>query len=197
MKKSTFITSFIIVTLIVGCVRSLYPLFTEEDICFNPKLVGTWTEKDGKNVWIFQKSGEKNYELSYFQAEYGDVLGKMERGDTAKFTAQLGKLGKYYFLDISPGETNTKVKNGFYNFHLLPVHSISRIWIEGDTLRLSLLDNDWLKKMIDNNAFKISHSRINDQIILTASTEELQDFVVRYAENNKAFPKPGELLRKK
>ena len=196
MKRSTYIASFIIVTLIAGCVRSLYPLFTDEDVVFNPKLVGTWTEKDGKNVWIFQKSGEKNYELSYFEADYGNVLGKTERGDTAKFIAQLGKLGKYYFLDITPGETNTKVKNGFYNFHLVPVHSISRIWIEGDTIRLSLLDNDWLKKMIDNNAFKISHSRVNDQIILTASTEELQDFVVRYADNNKAFPKPGELHRK-
>jgi len=197
MNRTKYVAVLIIIILIAGCVRSLYPLFTEDDIIFNPKLIGTWSETDGKNTWIFQKSGEKNYELRYFQAEYGDVLGKMERGDTAKFIAQLGKLGKYYFLDISPGETNTKVKNGFYNFHLLPVHSISRIWLEGDTVRLSLLDNDWLKRMIDNNAFKISHSRISDQIILTASTEELQDFVVRYAENNKAFPKPGELHRVK
>jgi len=197
MKLIKYFVALSVVLLIAGCVRSLYPLFTEDDLIINPKLIGTRTERDGKNIWIFEKSGEKSYELRYYQAEYGDVLGKMERGDTAKFIAQLGKLGKYYFLDISPGETNTKVKNGFYNFHLLPVHSISRIWIEGDTLRLSLLDNDWLKKMIDNNAFKISHSRINDQIILTATTEELQDFVVRYAENSKAFPKPGELHRTK
>ncbi|MDI6766334.1 MAG: hypothetical protein QME52_05870 [Bacteroidota bacterium] len=190
-----YIITFILVLLLSGCVRSLYPLFTDADLIFEVKLVGTWVEKDGKNTWTFEKAGEREYTLLHYEAEYDDKMGKKVPGDTSKFIAQLGRLDKYLFLDIYPGKPDTKVKNGFYNFHLLSVHTISRVWLDGDLLKLSMLDNDWLERMIDNNAFKIAHARLSDQIILTASTEELQQLVLRYAENTKAFPKPAEFHR--
>lgn len=197
MARRKYFIAFTIALLISGCVRSLFPLFTDEDLIFDPKLIGTWVEKDGKNTWTFEKAGEKEYTLLHFEAEYDNKMGKKIPGDTTKFIAQLGQLDKYIFLDIYPGKPDTKVKNGFYNFHLLPVHTISRVWLDGDLLKLSLLDNDWLERMIDNNAFKITHARLSDQIILTASTEELQQLVIRYAENKKAFPKPAEFHRMK
>ncbi len=192
-----YVITFIVILLLSGCVRSLFPLFTDEDIIFEPKLIGTWVERDGKNTWTFEKAGEKAYTLLHFEAEYDNKMGKKIPGDTTKFIAQLGQLDKNIFLDIYPGKPDTKVKNGFYNFHLLPVHTISQVWLDGDLLKLSLLDNDWLERMIDNNAFKITHARLGDQIILTASTEELQQLVIRYAENTKAFPNPAEFQRMK
>ncbi|MBI5022140.1 MAG: hypothetical protein HZB59_11955 [Ignavibacteriales bacterium] len=195
MKKILFTVAFIVLTLI-GCVRSLYPLFMEEDLIFNNELLGTWREKDGKSTWIFEKSNDKNYTLIHFATEHNAPDDKVP-GDTVRFIAQLGKLGKYIFLDIFPGKPDTKVKNDFYDFHLLPVHTISRVWLTNDTLKLSMLDNDWLAKMIDKNAYRIKHARLNDQLILTASTKELQQLVIKYANNTKAFPKPGELHRVK
>lgn len=195
MKKS-FILASLILFSISGCVRSLYPLFMEDDLIFKDELLGTWKEKDGKSTWIFEKSNGMNYTLIHYAAEYNTPNDKVSE-DTARFTAQLGKLGKYIFLDIFPGKPDTKVKNDFYNFHLLPVHTISRVWFTNDTLKLSMLDNDWLAKMIDKNAYRIKHARLNDQLILTASTQELQRLVVKYANNTKAFPKPGELYRVK
>ena len=191
MIRIKYFITFTIVLLIAGCVRSLYPLFSEADLIFNPKLLGTWIEKDGKNTWRFEKAGEKEYTLWHYEAEYELNSGTKVPGDTAKFIAQLGKLEKNYFLDIHPGKPETKVKNGFYNFHLFPVHTISKIFIDSDSLKLSMLDNDWLAKMIDRNAFKILHARLSDQIILTASTEDLQRLVKKYAENSKAFPTPA------
>jgi hypothetical protein len=166
----------------------------EDDLIFKDELLGTWKEKDGKSTWIFEKSNGMNYTLIHYAAEDNTSNDKVSE-DTARFTAQLGKLGKYIFLDIFPGKPDTKVKNDFYNFHLLPVHTISRVWFTNDTLKLSMLDNDWLAKMIDKNAYRIKHARLNDQLILTASTQELQRLVVKYANNTKAFPKPGELYR--
>jgi hypothetical protein len=195
-RKTTVISLFLLLAL-AGCVRSLYPLFTEDDLYFMPELVGTWISEEGKDTWNFTKEGEKEYILHHYQAEYEETGGIKISGDTVKFLAQLGKLNKYFFLDIFPNKPETKVKNSFYNYHLLPVHTISKLWIEGDTLKLSMLDNDWLEKMIDNNAFNIAHARPNDQFILTASTEELQALVIKYAENSKAFPNPGILHRLK
>ncbi|MBA4311983.1 MAG: hypothetical protein C0417_05075 [Chlorobiaceae bacterium] len=196
MKKSLVIAS-IVLFAISGCVRSLYPLFTEDDIVFNPALIGTWIETNSKNMWTFEKKGESEYTLYHYEAEYDIGGGKKVVGDTASFIAQTGILGQYNFLDIFPGKPETKIKNSFYNFHLFPLHTISKIWLTGDTLRLSMLDNDWLQRMVDNNAFKISHARINDQIVLTASTEELQQFVLKHAENARAFPNPVILHKAK
>lgn len=193
--KKILITVTLIALAISGCVRSLYPLFMEQDLIFKDELLGRWKEKDGKNTWIFEKGENKNYILKHYEEEFTLSPGNKTTGDTVNFKAQLGKLGKYYFIDIYPDKPNTKVKNDFYNFHLLPVHTISRVWLTGDTLKLSMLDNDWLAKMIDNNSFKIKHARLNEQLILTASTQELQNLVVKYANNTKAFPKPGELFR--
>ena len=194
-RKYYFVLLFAL--LIAGCVRSLYPFFTEDDLIFEPKLVGTWIEKEAKNTWIFEKKGEKEYILHHYEAEYGSSMGAKVPGDTAKFTAQLGKLGKYIFLDISPDEVETNIKNGFYNFHLLPLHTISRVWLEGDSLKLAMFDSEWLENMINNNAFKIKHAKLNDQLILTASTSELQQLIQKYAENTKAFPKPVSFHRLK
>ncbi|MBI4810943.1 MAG: hypothetical protein HY800_05800 [Ignavibacteriales bacterium] len=195
MTVFKYVIICIIIIFVAGCVRSLYPLFTEEDLIFKTELVGTWVEKDGKNTWIFEQSGEKEYTLYHYEAEFEVSSGNKTPGDTAMFFAQLGQLDKYFFLDIYPGKPATKVKNGLYNFHLLPVHTFSRLWIEEDTLQLSMLDNDWLERMIEKNAFKIPHARSNDQLILTASTEELQQLVMKYAENTKAFPNPAVLYR--
>jgi hypothetical protein len=197
MKILKYFVTLLIIIFIAGCVRSLYPLFTEEDLVFKEELIGTWIEKDGKNTWIFERSGEKEYILHHYEAEFEVSSGVKTQGDTATFLVQLGKLNKYYFLDIFPGKPATKVKNGLYNFHLIPVHTFSRVWFDKDTLQLSILNNDWLERMIEKNAFKIPHARSNDQLILTASTEELQQLVIKYAENTKAFPNPAILYRAK
>ena len=171
--------------LIAGCVRSLHPLYTEKDLVFEKKLVGTWSEGDGnKDTWIFQQSSDNAYELIHTQ-----------KGAPAKFDAHLVKLGEYLFLDLFPDQPDTK--NEFYKSHLIPAHTFSKITITNDVVHLSMFDNDWLKEMISKKTVTIQHERIEETIILTAPTEELQKLVLQYADSEDAFPKPAELHRKK
>ena len=58
------------------------------------------------------------------------------------------------------------------------------------------MDNEWLEEMIDEKKVNIAHVRLEDRIILTAPTEELQKFVLKYAEDTDAFPELDELHRK-
>ena len=197
MKNTLLLGLITVMILIAGCVRSLYPLFTEKDYIFDKRLVGTWPDKSG-DTWTFSKGGDKSYVLKYYQREFGGGLFHQGTpGDTGIFEAHLGRLGKNLFFDVYPEQMNESgrgekmfgnVKNDFYNWHFIPMHSIMKVWFEHDSLRLSLLDNGWLKKMIDNKSVKISHERLDDQIILTASTEELQQLVTKYADDDKAFP---------
>ena len=187
--------AFALAVLIAGCVRSLHPLFTEKDLIFEPTLVGTWVDGDGKDTWTFQKSKDKSYTLIHFQHEHGKFMEGKETGDTARFEVKLGRLGNFFFLDIYPEEPT--IKNDLYKIHLIPAHTFSRMWLEGDELRLSMLDNDWLKKMIAEGKVQITHEKIDGDVILTAPTEELQKLVLKYAEDTKAFPEPGKLHRLK
>jgi hypothetical protein len=191
MRTAKIFIIFGIMLLIVGCVPSLHPLFTEKDLVFEPSLVGTWVGEGDKTTWTFQKAEDDAYELVYAE-------GKVP----AKFDAHLLRLGKSLFLDIYPADTeiHEKIDNDFYQFHLIPAHTFSKVWIEGDVLHLGMLDHDWLKKMIDNKKVNISHERLSDEpspmIVLTASTKALQKFVLKYAEDTEAFPM-GDLHRQK
>lgn len=176
MNKTTIVTALGIALLIASCVQSLHPLYTDKDVVFEPKLIGTW-KGESDNLWIFLKHGEKSYELVY-----------TEKGSPAKFAANLVKLGQVYFLDLFPESPD--LKNDLQQAHLLNVHTFSRVWLEDDTLRLAMLEHDWLKTMIESKKVRIKHELLGDQIVLTAPTKELQQFVVRHANDKGAFPRP-------
>ncbi len=196
MKHLTCFTIIIVVFSIAGCVRSAQPLFTKKDLVFKGALIGTWTDKDGNDIWRFQKSQDSGYTLIYYQRKYSKS-NENQSGDTCRFEAHLIQLGQYYFLDLFPEEPGSKIKNDFYIFHLMRVHTFHRIWFDGDLLRTAMLNDDWLNNMLDKQNIDIAHEKVDGHIILTAPTKELQLLVLRYAEDNWAFPEPKEYHRLK
>ncbi|MBI4428135.1 MAG: hypothetical protein HY562_03365 [Ignavibacteriales bacterium] len=185
MRTWWILSSFALIAActISGCLRSLHPLYTEKTLIFEQGLLGSWVDQDS-SVWTFAQSGQKSYDLIY-----------TEKGSPGRFEARLVKLGKFTFLDIFPKEP--VIDNGFYKFHLVPVHTISRVWIEEEKVRMAMLSHDWFKDQASKKKVRLAHERRENEIILTASTEELQKFVVKYADEPKAFPEPGELRRMK
>lgn len=184
MRAVKLMAALGLVVLLAGCVPSLHPLFTEDDLVYDPALVGTWADQDGENTWTFQKFGDNVYNLIY-----------TEEGVPARFDAHLVQLGEFLFLDTYPGEPN--IKNDFYLIHLIPAHIFSRIEMEGDTLRYAMLDLDWLRRMISEKKVTIGHEQVDGGVLLTATTAELQEFFIKYADDDKAFPDPNELHRQK
>jgi hypothetical protein len=83
-----------------------------------------------------------------------------------------------------------KIKNDLYNFHLIPAHTISRVWLDGDTLRIALLNYDWLHHMIRQKKLRIAHEEEKEDIVLTGTSHELQKFLQIHAEDREAFKHP-------
>lgn len=170
-----FFVLFILLLSMTGCfVLSVHPLYFEENLIFKPGLVGTWGEKqhekDLEELWIFKKSGDNSYRL----------ILKEKDSEDGVFEAHLFKLGKYMFLDLYPEEPVTGMD--FYKMHVIPAHSFIRVSVEGHVLRLAFFDLDWLEKNLEQNKVKIKHERRDDTIVLTASTRELQEFVLNHVE---------------
>ena len=175
--------------LTAGCVEpspvfvvSLHPLFTKAERALEPALVGTWIGEEGMGTFTIEKREDDAYDLLY-----------TEQGTSAKLLASLGRLGESLFMDITLLELG--VNNPFHGIHLLPVHTIWRVWIEGDVLRLAMLDVAPLKNSTPQEAPRMAREELDWMILITAPTQELQEYVLRNAADAEAFPNPLELHR--
>ena len=186
MRKIILAATLGLAVFLAGCIPSLNPLYTEKDLVFDPALVGVWSNgANATDSWKFQKRDEKSYAL---------VIRDDDK--TSPFVAHLVKLGKYRFLDLCPnkdGLNDSKVE-GTYAMALIRGHLFLKVSQIEPTLQMVMLDPDWLDKLLKKNPKSIHHKRNEDGdgIVLTASTKELQKFMLKYADTKDAFGKPDE-----
>lgn len=180
MKQTVQVLLVVFVFFFSGCpARSLNGLFTEEEVIFNPALVGTWFSDESSLT--FAKGEKKSYRV---------VHKDIKSNDSLMYIAQLGKLGELWFIDSYPAEYPQ-------DDHFVPAHMITKIWFDKNQLFLATLDSDWLIKMFESNRLKISHVRRGSEIILTASTATLQQLATKFGNNKEAFPVNGKPFKKK
>ena len=184
MKLLSIAIGVAALTLLAGCIPSVYPLYTKETMVFEPKIIGEWYEEGTDNVWKFSQVDEFVYELLY-----------TEHGEGSSFEVYAVKLDKFLFMDLFPAELN--FKNELYKGSFLPMHHFARVDFSGDTLFLHMPDMDYFKKQIAEGKASVAHEVVNDGLMLTAKPEELQKFVLKYAAEDKAFSVESTLLRKK
>jgi hypothetical protein len=176
MKSKLEIIAFYTLALILGgCVPSLHPLFTENDLIFDANLTGNWASIDSNETVEFKPTNSEDYECIYIDKD----------GKSGRFIAGLGKLGNSTYLDIYPGEPNM-IENAFYRSHLVPAHSFMKIELSKDSLKLCSMDPDGTNKLLKSKPNAVKHEKIEDSAVLTASTKELQKFVLKYGNDKKA-----------
>ena len=194
------IAPLVLCIALIGCsVPSLNPLYTEKELVFDPALVGVWV--DGAQTWSFEKAGDKSYDKSY------KLLHNDGKGPTGTFDAHLVKLKDYLFLDISVMDLGAKdeSRDGLVTRTLIPGHLFLRVTESGPMLKLAWMHRRWREAELEGNPKAIAHIKNGNQtsrtappptIVLTAPTEELQEFVIKYADDKKAFPETTRLTRK-
>jgi hypothetical protein len=79
-----------------------------------------------------------------------------------------------------------------YELHLTQGHWVFRVWLEGETLRLADLSEDWFTEAANAGKVEIGHEEVNDTLVLTAPTPELQAFLQEYGGDDGAFPEPED-----
>lgn len=183
MKKIAF---YLLAALMGGCIPSLYPLYTEKELVFEEKLLGVWSEENDKDKWVFEKSSDPN---AY------DLTVTMDKED-GKFAAHLVKLDNMLFLDLFPGEAEIKA-NDLYKTHLVPAHTFMKIEQIQPTLKMRMMDPETMKKMLKNDPNLLGHKMEaeKESIVLTASTQELQEFMKKHANDEGLFGEVAELKR--
>jgi len=183
MPCPRWLTVIALAILTSGCVPSLHPFYTDEDLTYDANLLGVW-EAEGGATWAFAKSGDRSYLLTH-----------TEKGATGRMDAHLFKVGKQLFLDTFPEDPD--IKSDFAKCHLLGTHLVWKLSLAGDSLRLATLDPDKVKSMAKQKKLTIAHEQIDGGLVFTASTRDLQAFLDRYAEGDDVFGEWGEMKRQK
>lgn len=200
IKKILF---FVLAALLGGCfpVASLHPVFTQEDLIFEQKLLGTWVDDPNspETTWEFkrldepERAGKNAYKLIFSDKE--DRKGS--------FVAHLARLENNLFLDLYPSELPwepkdpNKVEWVYNTLFLIPAHTFIKVDSIRPQLKMRLTVEDKMEELLKEDPNAVRHASTEDRLVLTASTKDLQAFVLKYADDSRAFPNEMILSRKK
>jgi hypothetical protein len=131
---------------------------------------------------------------------------------TAVYMAGLVKFGDNYFLDVQMEETpisdeevarkkeadaspDPKVAKGssaqndvgFLAFNI-PGHNFYKLAFKGEKIYVYPFNNDYLEELFKQRKIRIKHEKVDSSLtVLTAATQELQDFFKKYGNDPKLF----------
>ncbi len=206
MTQRLSLLGVLLTALTSGCVvPSLHPIYTSEDAIFEEKLLGEWQEdkpdsnKESKTRWQFSKAVEKpkgKAGAAHDTPEKPSYRLLISDDDKqAEFLAHLAKIQDTLFLDVQPADPELKKVSERQLGLLIPAHTF--FWVESidPQLQIRILDPGWLKKLLKKSPEAIAHQVVDDRIILTAPTPELQKFFLQHTKTKGAYKDPGKFKR--
>ena len=199
MKKIILTTALALLLIFLSsCLTTLHPIFTEKDLAYNPNLIGIWkTDSTGNKsrAVITNLSTESSIDLP------GNISSIKQKGylisyqdkngiTSERYIAFLAQIGKHLYFDYYPADKKEDRKlDEFFSAHLVKMHTSYRVEIFKDgSFELSQLDGSYVKSLIDEKKIRISHETDADEnTIITASTKELQQYLLKYGDEPSAY----------
>lgn len=186
MKTRNLITTASLAVLLAACIPSVHPFYTEKDLVNDPRLLGEW-EEAGEQSWKFEPAEGKGYKLTITEKE----------NKQGKFDARLLKLKDEFFLDLIATDCEfAKDQADIVGASIFPGHLLVRVTQFAPELKIAFFDFDWLAKHLENNPKALMHHTEDKRILLTASTEELQRFVLAHLGADELFDDSASMARK-
>ena len=176
----------------IGWMASLNPIYNYDDIIYDPALIGTWEiggwfMPDTCEVAPYDETG-KAYLITCFNGS--DNVGEFE--------AHLVKVGDYMFLDAFPYPKYTDEYDMAQDLAVYTHFYILVDQIEPDII-VRIMDETWLRNWLQENPESLKHDILYAQdvepgqryfsgpLLLTASTEDLQAFMVEHIDTEGAY----------
>ena len=195
MKLKAFILLASVLLFSSCIVKSIQPFYTEGDLSYNEKLVGTWTDQKG-GVWDvmsmkeqFIKDRKENIELSEddkkaFEAyKQGYIVKYVKKEKEVVFIVMPFQIEGQYFLDFIPFDFDTESINNLAAEHLLKTHSVAKLDINStQQISFSWLTEERIKNLLNANTLRLKHEIVGPEeaLLLTASSQELSAFLKKY-----------------
>jgi len=180
MKVTKILIVLVAFLLPTGCfpelISSLNPIYTEDEIVFEPGILGTWKGEDFS--WLFEERDGESYRLTE------------PDGDCGAFETRLCRIGNHLFMDLYPEKPHPGE-----DLFMIPTHTFVKITIEGDTMRVSFLMEEPEQGVLQTGKIKAPHVIVEGRPILTGSTRELRAMLLAHASDAEVFRTTAGLSR--
>ena len=189
---------------LAGCepVQSVYPFFDGGDETFEPQIAGQWrqvTKAEKGELWVLSIPPATE-EPPQHVVRYGLYQDSPATGDppTAEITFEghFFEVGGVSYLDLVPktfwakptGDVvDWQVDSGLFT---APTHTVYRVWIDGDQLRLNYLDDERVQRFVKENNLNVG-ADTPPRFLLTAPTREIQSEILAFAEQGALLDSDG------
>jgi hypothetical protein len=174
--------------VIGGCVRSINPVLKEDQYISNDAVLGNWIKNDGKDSAVVSVgTNPREYHLLYVDGD----------GKQADLVANLGKLGDKTIVQCTVADpTDHSASSGVYWLHLQKLYTFAWLKEIGPRLVLTTIDPDWLKKYLDAHPSELAIVKLDkDNFVISATTDELQAFLLAHQNDAEAFTENGIYVR--
>jgi hypothetical protein len=203
MKYSLVLRILLLITLMVSynsCLTTLYPFFTEKDVTFNSELIGNWvysrgTERGSISFETIPQGrlselapGIRKLSAKGYFVTWKDSTGR----PTSKYFVFQAMIGNSFYIDHYPAEMDFEQSVAkVFKEHHIKMHSCYKLNIRGKNLfEMKLLERSFLDDLIERKQVRIRYKELgipDYKKIITASTEELQQYLFKYGDNPKAY----------
>jgi hypothetical protein len=193
---------------LAGCepVQSVYPFFDSKEVIFEPRLVGEWKSIDGGTTFnlSFVRAAENSndYAVTY---SLRDDSSKGDEPREAEFSLEgcLFKISDAPYLDLVSRSITFKPIGDTLHWEVnsrlftAPTHTVYRVWLEADQLKLAYLDDDRVRRFVGEKDLKVATDS-PAYFLLTGTTQELQSQILAKAEEEELLDSDGlEFVRQK
>ena len=200
MKRVFVYTVITGLLLMSSClVSSLHPFYKAKDKIYDSAMVGSWIDSDSC-IWVIEKNmvseqflgpeyPDSTYRMTYYEEE--DMIGL--------FIGTLFELKGIQYLDFYPDPNEDHCASGLTGMHHFPTHTLARVQLDQDSLMMYWYGDEWLNELFEQNRIRIKHETVEiskdyTRHLLTAPTEDLQKFIIKYANNPKTGINVDEIL---
>ncbi len=183
-------------TALSGCVISVESFYSNSDLLFDPSLVGTWGDPAGTEYVVvterrveapirWREAGGGSYSLVFTSAE----------GKKSHFIGHLTRLDGLTLMDIGPAEPQWDVDDGYRSL-FVAAHTLMLVEHEGSAVKVAFLNVDTLKHHLRTMPRPLSHTQVDDRLVLTSPTSELRRFLAEYLKKEGAFDEADLWVRR-
>lgn len=206
MKKFPFLVLAILLLFVSGCgLLTLHPIFTPKDLIVDNRLPGKWQMSEGYTEFepaSKAASAEIPEKLRPYINRFYLCTRRSGNGNIdSRNLAFLVKIGNNYFMDMYPLQTErTKKIDEFFSSHDMKMHTITKVKFKDGNLRLIDFKDNYVEDLIRNRQVRIRHAFVSEpsekngdkKMVITASTEELQTFLLKYGDREEAYENDDE-----
>lgn len=200
MKKFPFIVVTTLAFLFSGCgFLTFHPIFTPKDLIVDNRLPGKWQNEEGYNEFepaTMAAISEIPEKLRPYVNRFYLHTHRSDDGTVdSRNLAFLVKIGNNYFMDLYPLQTEKEKKmDEFFSSHELKLHRIIKVEFKNGNLKLIDFKDNYVENLIKSRQVRIRHSFVSEttedeqnKMVITASTAELQAFLLKYGDRDEAF----------